>query len=241
MEEVVLQRTPNQNQLRIARQAKILSLYSEGLTTEQIAIELNTKNHTIEKELTKAIDKFTRHYSQPTSKHTFARYASFQLNIIKKLSNIHDKFINDKTTTQYSAAISSLKAQSDIYDKVLIKGIELNVISNEPTTTKRLRATPTDLKVELTKQLFTMTALLDEVESPDNRYHPTGLKYKRLRRIRKVKTDSRGNTIGKVADWKERPHYVRPAHKHLIKPLPKEPPQPTKLDKLLNKYKESKS
>lgn len=224
--------------LVIARQLQILRLYAQGKTPEIISIELNVPEKTVHDELTKAQDKVVASFAQVPPQHNFVRYATFQLQIVKKLQDLVDVFLGSsqdpqapctcgsgKTSKdccstsqpvaekrQFTAAVSALKAQSDIYDKIYNKGKEFGVIQTKDQSNKAqqiqqiLGQTHQDLRVELKQEITTLTALLSKVEDHDAFLHLSSFnpkKRKRARKVRKVKKSPAG-VIRITPDWKFR-------------------------------------
>lgn len=149
-----------------ARQHTFLTLYSSGMTPEQIAVKHQmTVNH-VKRDLTIAIEDLIDHYAKPNPQQTFVRYASFQFDIVKQLQNMIDVFLKDPVSKQYSATTSALRTQSDIYDKVLDKGIEFGVIEKKKATAS-LRQEPQDLRASIRIEIKQLTRLLDEIDEAD--------------------------------------------------------------------------
>ncbi len=145
-----------------ARQHKVLTLHAQGKTTEQIATMMGMKPNHVTVDIDRGIDRLIRHYASPPQ-HTFVRYAAFQFNIIQKLQDLVDKFRSDPQTTQYNAAVSALRAQSEAYDKVLDRGLSFGVIPKKQAS-EAIRKEPKDLRMELRTEIDTLTKLLDAVD-----------------------------------------------------------------------------
>jgi len=146
------------------RQQQILALYAEGKTLPVISNLLSMRTVDVSRDLNIALQDMVRQYSLPSPEQNFVRYAAFQMNVIKKLKEANELFLADPEAKQYGASIASLRAQSDIYDKVFTKGVEFKVIQNKGTDQKALRATPDDLKLELRKEIVTLERLLTELD-----------------------------------------------------------------------------
>ena len=97
----------------------MLGLYAGGKTPQQIAVVLDMRLNLVTHDLRVAIDELVREYAKPTPAQTFVRYAAFQFGIITELKDAASKFMQDDSSKQYNALISSLRAQSDIYDKIM--------------------------------------------------------------------------------------------------------------------------
>jgi len=224
----------------IARRLNIINAYARGKTVEQIALELNTTEDIVEREITVAVDQLVQYYGKPTPQHTFVRYAVFQLGVIRKLQELHEAFQSAQTkpTPQpqqnqqqpktkikqpkqehrnLTAAVSALRAQSDIYDKILDRGISLGVIQQQSKRSSQLtdllNATPKDLRLELHTQITTLTAILEKVEDHDNfKYKTRGRKQTSQRKIKKVKRNPNGFVFASP-DWKFKPQTNIDSHK----------------------------
>jgi hypothetical protein len=200
-----------------ARQALILGLYASGRTVEQIAARLGSKAQHVTRDLNIALDQMVKHYALPSPAHNFVRYAAFQFGIIHKLQDACELFTADPDSKQYNAMVSALRAQSDIYDKIIDKGITFGVISKSKADPDRIRQSPATLRVELREKIQTLEILLDEVdEHAELRSQrkqlqlqqslplPTGDTRSRsgyAARIRKVQRDSYG-IVRLLPDWK---------------------------------------
>jgi len=148
-----------------ARRQIILKLHTEGKTNIQIAEAVAINPALVQREIDLATEEFLRSWAEQGPEHTFVRYASFQLNIVRKLQAAHDRFLKDKHNKQYNAAISALRAQSDIYDKVLDKGITFGVI--EQTKAKdHIRQSSGEIRIRLQKEVRVLSRLLEEVDNP---------------------------------------------------------------------------
>jgi len=151
------------NRLQKAQESLILSLYSEGRTPEQIAIQLNMNKREVKTGIRRALDHHLKLYATPSPEHNFVKYASFQYNIIQKLQSACDMFLNDPDTKQYSALVSAYKAQSDIYDKIMAKGQELNVIQKR-SASDDIRMTSKDIKEAVVTQITTLEKLVTHID-----------------------------------------------------------------------------
>ncbi len=156
----------NNRALVLATRAQILRLYSKGRTPEQIANSLSMKVHQVENHLNKAIDAHVKTFAQPNPAHTFVKYCYFQSGIIDRLQHIYDIFIEDEDNKNYSAAVSALKTQSDIMDKIMAKGDHYGVIQQKKAD-KAIHLSKKQLKIELKKEVTVLTELLDQIDSHD--------------------------------------------------------------------------
>lgn len=198
--------------LRKVRQQKVLELYSAGKTKPVIAKTLGMRRQDVTRDLTSAMADMVKHYANTSPEHTFVRYASFNTQVISQLRNLFETFLNDPDTKQYGAAVSALKAQSDIYDKILDKGVEFGVI-NKAKAKETIRSTPQDLRVELRREITTLTRLLDEIDDHTNIKALTTTnaiqgKTVYTRKIKRVQKNPLG-TVRAIPDWKykqDEPH-----------------------------------
>lgn len=145
------------------RQRKILQLYSQGNTPDQIALKLDMQTNHVRTNINNAIDDMVQHWATPTPQANFVRYASFQFGIIKKLDCVFEDFQNDLEQKQYTAAVSALRTQSDIYDKVLEKGKEFGVVK-QGKASDTIRQAPANIRVELRKEIVVLSKLLNELD-----------------------------------------------------------------------------
>lgn len=147
-----------------ARRQMILKLHTEGKSHAQIADTVAIPPQIVQRELELAIDEFLRSWAEQSPQHTFVRYATFQFAVIRRLQQAHESFIKDKENKQYNAAISALRAQSDIYDKVLDKGINFGVIQQKKAK-GTIREAPADIRIKLKKEITILSRLLEEVDN----------------------------------------------------------------------------
>lgn len=193
----------------LATREQVLEMYTEGKTPEEIARKLQLLPATIERHITGALDALVRHWAKPSPQHTFVRYAAFQLGIVKKLQAAHDEFMDAEDSKQYGAAISALRVQSDIMDKVMDKGTEFGVITNKRAD-QSINMSQADLRQELKNEIALMVSLLDKIDTHDTfkarraaQLKRTNTKPRYLARIRKVKRDALG-FVTILPDWKYR-------------------------------------
>lgn len=186
-----------------ARQARILRMHASGKTPEEIAIDLDIGVNIVNRELGTALDSLVKHYAMPTPEQTFVRYAAFQFEVIRKLEESLEVFRDDSETKQYNAMISALKAQSDIYDKIMNKGTEFGVIQKKKAA-ENIRKKPQELRIELRKEATILLQLLDEIEDAGEIDTGSTKLSKRVTKIiRKVITV--GNEVKRAGvDWKYR-------------------------------------
>jgi hypothetical protein len=196
----------------------MLSLYAEGKPPEQIAIQMGMSVNHVKRNLKIAINSLIKHYADPSPQQTFVRYAAFQFGIIRKLQDTHSLFMGEaapqskSAPKQYSAAISALRAQSDIYDKIVSQGKEFGVIQQRQAS-EHIRKPPTELRVELRKEVETLTRMLDEIDEADElRNKGSTTIRKRITytvRLRQPMRDDMG-VIRALPDWKYRRHPPEP-------------------------------
>lgn len=204
-----LERT--RHDLVLKRRLKLLEAYSQGRTPEQLASDFKLPQSRIERELKLGLDSLVHHFAAPSPQHAFVRYAVFQLRIVEQLRDTYDSMISDDETKQYNAAISALRAQSDIYDKIMEQGRTYGVIQQRPAAAS-LHQAPADLKQELMVEIRSLVNLVERVD-PDTQFRQFRTRLRdrdgRLRstkvaRIRKVRRDPYGFVFA-VKDWKLKP------------------------------------
>lgn len=144
-----------------ARQQQALSLYAKGMTPDQIALQLNMRVKEVNFDVAAAMDRLLTHFTVPPQQ-TFIRYAVFNLDIIRKLQRAVERFQKDTKSVQYNSVIAALRAQSDIYDRILDKGLAFGVVERKKAS-KAARA-PQDIRKLLKTEIRTLTRLLDEVD-----------------------------------------------------------------------------
>lgn len=198
----------------LATREQVLEMYTQGKTPEEIARRLQLLPATIERHIAGALDALVRHWAKPSPQHTFVRYAAFQLGIIKKLQAAHDSFMGSEEGKQYGAAVSALRVQSDIMDKVMDKGAEFGVITTRRADSS-INMSQTDLRQELKNEIAIMVSLLDKIDTHDTfkarraaQLKRTNCKPRYLVKIRKVKRDPLG-FVTILPDWK----FRKQAHK----------------------------
>jgi hypothetical protein len=145
------------------RQSEILRHYSAGKTPEEIAVMYQMRLNQVTRDINVAIDRMIKEYATPSPEVTFVRYAAFQLGIVSKLQDAVEDFKADPKATQYNALVTALKAESDIYDKVLDKGQDLNVITKKAAKGS-IRATSIDLRATIKRELITLEKLSREID-----------------------------------------------------------------------------
>jgi len=184
-----------------SRQTEVLRLHAAGKTNDEIAAKLGMMVRDVTKDIDSAIDRLIRHYAA-SPQTTFIRYAVFQFDIINKLRNLSDNFLQNENTIQYSAAVSALRVQSDTYDKILEKGVEYGVVQRKQAS-KSIRQEPKDLRKELRSEITILTRLLDEIDDPTQ---AKGIRSKREKYtviIRKPLRNAYG-IVRATTDWKYR-------------------------------------
>jgi len=147
--------------LQRERQHLVLTMYAQGKTPDQIALDLKMGVGEVTADIGQATDRLLSHFTCPPQ-HTFIRYAVFNLSIIRKLQQIIERFEADDKTVQYNSIISALKTQSDLNDKILEKGIEYGVIEHKRVSSAVKH--PQDIKAMLKKEILSLSSLLDEVD-----------------------------------------------------------------------------
>lgn len=145
-----------------ARQHQVLQMYAGGKTPHQIAALLDMRLTDVTRDLRIAVDELVREYAKPTPQQTFVRYAAFQFGIISQLKKAAHQFMKDENK-QYNALISSLRAQSDIFDKIMDKGHDYGVITKKKAN-ESIRKQPQDIRQDLRIEITKLTRLLDDID-----------------------------------------------------------------------------
>jgi hypothetical protein len=162
-------RTRNKNTVVKARQKHILDLYAKGNTPEQISTLLDMDITHVKNNINIATDDLIKGYATPSPQQSFIRYATFQMNIINKLQMSLEKITPDPNapaTLNYN--INALKTQSEIYDKVLNKGIDFGVIQYRRADPASITAKPKDIRIQLKREITVLSALLDDITDETN-------------------------------------------------------------------------
>ena len=197
----------------VKRRRLILREYAKGYTTEQLSTMFRLNDEAIEREIAQAFSLVTHYFTKPKPHHTFVRYATFQFDIIRQLQEAHDSIMkaeeSQKGGRQVTAAISALRMQSDVMDKVISKGIEFGVIQKSvpDDLAAILRMSSSDLKIELRQEIRTLTILLDSVddEQVQTFRHKRNDKIDGYKIIRKPLENEKGVIIF-GQDWKRKKH-----------------------------------
>jgi hypothetical protein len=197
------------------RQQQVLALYSDGKTIPVIADMLSMRRQDVSRDLNIALSDMVKQYALPSPEQNFVRLAAFQMGVIQKLRESYETFTADPEARQYGAAVSALKAQSEIYDRLIAKGIEFGIIQQSKAK-ESIRATPKDLRLELRKEIKTLTILLDEVDNHTNVQslavnqpsrmlppHDPKTRSSHTRIMRRVQRNELG-VIRAIPDWKYR-------------------------------------
>jgi hypothetical protein len=144
-------------------QAQILKMYSQGKSVSQIAIDLEMPANVVTKNLNTVIDRMIEHYAKSTPQQTFVTYAAFQMGIVQKLQKTYEKYISSDVK-QFNAGIQALRGMSDIYDKVLAKGIEFGVIEQKKADRKSIEGKALDIKGELVAEITQLQKLVETID-----------------------------------------------------------------------------
>lgn len=198
-----------------AQQKVIFDAYARGETVEQIAANMNLARGHVTRAINIAMSDLIKQFAMPTPEQNFVRYAAFQYGVLRKLQDCLERFLADPDATQYNSAVSALRAQSDIYDKIIGKGEDYGVIQKKKAGAA-IRKDATGMRTELRSRIRTLTVLLEEIdEHTEFRSKRRALKRAQLTeravqtdivyfaRIRKVQRGPRGVILA-VPDWKYR-------------------------------------
>jgi hypothetical protein len=190
---------PKSKIAKFERRKEILDRYLDGDSSEQIAIDLGFSESYVDGLIGEVLDKISDFYLKSSSYHTFARYAAFNLRLISQLTSATTDLFAQKTAKATTAAIAAIKAQSDLYDRVLDRGTESGVISlkrpEDPYA--EIAGTPDQLRAHLRAQLTELSGLLDNVDTD----LVTSSSKKPSRRIREPLRDEQG-VVCIAEDWR---------------------------------------
>lgn len=199
-----------------ARQQQILKMYAQAIPVEQIAVQLEVPTASVTKMLNSAIDRMIAHYAHSTPQQTFVRYAAYQMGIVQKLQRTYERYVDDPDVKQYNAGIQALRSMSDIYDKVMVKGIEFGVIEQRKADRKSIEGKATDIKGELVAEIVQLQKLVETIDEAtqaksmmqgkanplgENMVTQTVITYTRM--IRKPLKNEYG-VVRAIPDWKYR-------------------------------------
>jgi hypothetical protein len=147
----------------LAVEGKVLELFCQGATNEQIANETGMHLDQGSSAVERGVDRVLRGFAQQTAATNFIRYALFQMRIIRRLDEACESFTSDEGNKQYNALVTALRAQSDIFDKLQAKGESMGIIQGGrvPAETKMTRK---DLLNELRREHEQLGALIGEME-----------------------------------------------------------------------------
>jgi hypothetical protein len=181
---------------RELRRTEVLALFSRGYPPNMIARELGCHVTTVEKDIERGTQQLLRYFAEPKVQHTFIRYAAFNLSVIEKLQLLYESFMADNSEKKnYSAAVGSLKAQSDVLDKVIDRGMEWGVIDKRKAS-RAVHRTKGDLQQELQHQIRALQDLLSQVTDRKQTKPVTTQKTTKskghTRIVRKVRRDAYG-------------------------------------------------
>lgn len=202
------------------RQQQVLSMFADGNPADVIAAAMGMQRNHVKRDLKIALNDMLAYWADPSPQHTFVRYAAFQLGIVHKLQETYGLFMESPDPAKYGALVNSLRAQSDIFDKVLKQGVSMGVIRPRKRS-KQVDSQPRNIRVELRREIQTLERLLTEIDDP------TALRLRRkpaqparqtsitlLTRVRKLKRNALG-FITLIPDWKYRKAIWRPDGKEL--------------------------
>lgn len=187
-----------------AMQQQILKMYAQGTPTEVIAQELQMHQTHVTRALNHAIDRLIDHYASASPQQTFVSYASFQMSIIQKLQRTYEKYMDDPNAKQYNAGIQALKAQSDIYDKILEQGHTYGVVERKKVDRRAIDSDKDNLRGVLVTEITQLERLVDSIdEATLSRTLATRTTTKYVRLIRKPLRNEYGVKQA-LPDWKYR-------------------------------------
>lgn len=149
----------------IARRILILQEFSRGKSPEVIAYEIGTSEEIVIREIDIALEKIAEEYTHASPAQIFAKYATFQFGVLNKIQKAYERFTADTSMKSASAQISALKTQSDIYDKIIQKGIDFGIIQHKrKKTTQDIQSqNPEQLAAILQQEISEMLIMLKEI------------------------------------------------------------------------------
>jgi DNA invertase Pin-like site-specific DNA recombinase len=224
-----------------ANQKQILKMYSEGIPIEEIAVELDIDLQIVVKGLNSAIDRTIRHYAESSPQQTFVRYAAFHMALIQRFKKIYETFVHDDDSKQYTAATQALRSMSDMYDKILTRGVSFGVIEKRKADRKAMEGDARDLRSSLVSEIQQLQSLVTQMDEATSFQVARKVSVSEgvveqttfVRVIRKVLVDSSG-VKQTIPDWKYRkkifkttadgkvvsvsPDDTPPEEKHLLPP-----------------------
>lgn len=111
-----------------ARVARLLTMLEEGKTDAQAMEELKLKPEPYRQLKRDALKAEASNLRGRTTEEVFAEYVLRQAGCIRDLSLMSRKFDQKK---HYSALVASVKARSDIYDKIIKTGQDFGIIERK--------------------------------------------------------------------------------------------------------------
>jgi len=149
----------------IARRILVLQEFARGKAPEVIAYEIGTSEEIVQRELDIALEKIANEYTHASPSQIFAKYATFQFGVLNKIQKAYERFAADPSMKSASAQISALKTQSDIYDKIIQKGVDFGIIQNKrKKKAQDLQSqNPDQLAGVLQQEIQEMIILLNEI------------------------------------------------------------------------------
>ena len=157
-------------EVKLARRLIMLKKYVEGKTPDIISYEMQQPLHYVVSEIDQALDHLVTDQARATPGQVWAKYTVFQYNVIKKLNHVHHESLQHQQGKGLTAAVSALRAQSDIMDKIINKGTDLGVITKPinagPAATQLLNLSKDAIKELLVDELQRSMTLLDNLD-PD--------------------------------------------------------------------------
>jgi len=189
------------------RQQQVLAMYADGNTVPVISAAMGMSRGNITRDLKIALNDMLSYWSAQTPQHMFVRYASFQMNIVNKLQETFYLFMESADPAKYGALVNSLRAQSDIFDKVMSRGVKMGVVK-EDAPARDLPTQPKNIRIELRREIKVLERLLDEIDDHTSlrMRRPQGdgqLSKRRFTRVRKLRRSPLG-FITLLPDWKYR-------------------------------------
>jgi hypothetical protein len=189
--------------------ARIMVMVAQGMPPALIARDVGIDERSIRRHITAATDALVQFFASPEIHQTFARYAAFNLDLISRLQTMQETFLgHDTDKKQYSAFVSSIKTQAEIYDRIINKGMDFGVIDNKRANRSQSSDKGNDIKVQLQLQINTLNQMLRAVTKDDppdpkkpKRGRPPKKKYTKI--VRKVRRDHLG-IVYRIKDWRFR-------------------------------------
>jgi hypothetical protein len=174
-----------------------MKLLAGGKPPTLIGKRLGRDERTVEKYINEGTASILEQFNTPRLPQTFARYATFYMDAIDQLGQTIDDIRRDRSPRkQWGAAVSAVKARTDLYDKLVDRGMDYGIIDTRQQRAD-LQGNVKDIKARLDENIKTLMILRKRIDETDagftTRQRSKLLKTDdRVRKIKKVKQDMLG-------------------------------------------------